>query len=325
MLGIADSAMESNPPTSTKTALWTGKDGNKSLNKDLFLDRMEKHWRDWACEKLSRAEKKAWTGITEIVYRGKVKAMTDLPEPDTWAEVTAYKVLFPGDEFLHSRYAALAQIRFPLADLARWEPNTGGPTAFKQNRFIKQKRLGEWLRQATELSKRAWAAESVVHPPPAKRPRNHPAAEEAPVGSVPGEEMMMMDGPLISKPEDVFKVFAMVEKQLASVRAAAEANTKIHQKAVDELRQFHGEELKKAQKHAEDEVRSTRESHRREMEDAQRAHEEELSKVCGTYEAAISTLNKACLDGIAALENARKKAGKACREGVGKTLSDWSQ
>ncbi|KAJ4324175.1 hypothetical protein N0V84_004008 [Fusarium piperis] len=304
--------------------LWEGKDDKKTLDKELFLDLMEEHWHDWAGEKLSRKEKQAWTGITEIVCKGKVKTMTDLPEPNTWAEVTTYKVLFP-NEFYYSRYAALAQIKFPQADLAMWEPNTSGPTtldAFKQNRFIKQKRLGEFFRQATELSKRAWAPEptEIVHPP-AKRPRNL-SANEAPVGSVPEGNA---GGPLVSRPEDVFKVLNTVEKQLASVRAAAEANTKIHQKAADELRQSYEEELKKVQKDSEDTIRSVRESHRKEMEDARKAHEEELTKVCGTYEAAISTLDKACLNGIAALENARQKADKVCREGVGKGLPDWSQ
>ena len=75
--------------------LWEVKDDKKTLNKELFLSHMEKHWLDWAAEKLSRKEKQAWVGITEIVYKGKVKAMADLPEPDTWAEVTTYKVLFP--------------------------------------------------------------------------------------------------------------------------------------------------------------------------------------------------------------------------------------
>ncbi|KAJ4162658.1 hypothetical protein NW754_014077 [Fusarium falciforme] len=245
---------------------------------------MEKHWLDWAAEKLSRKEKQAWVGITEIVYKGKVKAMTDLPKPDTWAEVTTYKVLFP-KEFFHSRYAAVAQIKFPQADLAKWEPN---------------------------LSKRAWTPEPTQSVYPlAKRPRNLPA-KEAPVGTGLVDKI---EGPLISKPEDVLKVFANIEQQLASVRVAAEANTKIHQQTVNELRQSHEQELKKAQKYADDAIKSVRESHRKEMEDTQKAHEEELTKVRDTYQAVISTLNNACLDGIAALEKARQKAHKVCLDG----------
>ncbi|RSL96714.1 hypothetical protein CDV31_013366 [Fusarium ambrosium] len=277
-------------------SLWQVKDDQKTLNKELFLGLMEQHWLDWAAEKLSRKEKQAWVGITEIVYKGKVKAMTDLPEPHTWAEVTTYKVLFP-KEFFYSRYAARAY-DYPC---------------FQMNRFIKQKRLGECFRQATELSKRAWTPEptgSVF--PPAKRPRNLPA-NEAPVGT---DTASKIQGPLISKPEDVIKVFANIEQQLASVRAAAEANTKIHQQAVDELRQTHEQELKKVQKYADEAVKAARETHRKEMEDAQKAHEEELTKVCGTYQAAISTLNGACLDGIAALEKAREKARKVCLDVV---------
>ncbi|KAJ3461638.1 hypothetical protein MRS44_010191 [Fusarium solani] len=295
--------------------LWEVKDDKKTLNKELFLSHMEKHWLDWAAEKLSRKEKQAWVGITEIVYKGKVKAMTDLPEPNTWAEVTTYKVLFP-KEFFYSRYAAVAQIKFPQADLAKWEPNVSGPTtthAFQQSRFIKQKRLGECFRQATELSKRAWTPEPTQSVYPlAKRPRNLPV-KEAPVGTGPVDKM---EGPLISKPEDVLKVFANIEQQLASVRAAAEANTKIHQHAVDELRQSHEQELKKVQKHADDSIKSVRESHRKEMEDAQKAHEEKLTKVCDTYQAVISTLNNACLDGIAALKKARQNAHKVCLDGA---------
>ena len=48
------------------------------------------------------------------------------------------------------------------------------------------------------------------------------------------------------------------------------------------------------------------------MEDTQKAHEEELTKVRDTYQAVISTLNNACLEGIAALEKARQKAHKVC-------------
>ncbi|WAO92814.1 Hypothetical protein NCS54_01033500 [Fusarium falciforme] len=287
--------------------LWEGKDDKKTLNKELFLGHMEKHWLDWAAEKLSRKEKQAWVGITEIVYKGKVKAMTDLPEPDTWAEVTTYKVLFP-KEFFYSRYAAVAQIKFPQADLAKWEPNVSGPTtthAFQLNRFIKQKRLGECFRQATELSKRAWTPEPTQSV--------YPLAKEAPVGTDPGGKM---EGPLISKPEDVLKVFSNIEQQLASVRAATEVNTNIHQHAVNELRQSHEQELKKVQKYADDTIKSVRESHRKEMEDAQKAHEEELIKVRDTYQAAISTLNNACLDGITALEKARQKAHKVCLDGA---------
>lgn len=295
--------------------LWEGKDDKKTLNKELFLSHMEKHWLDWAAEKLSRKEKQAWVGITEIVYKGKVKAMTDLPEPDTWAEVTTYKVLFP-KEFFYSRYAAVAQIKFPQANLAKWEPNVSGPTtthAFQLNRFIKQKRLGECFRQATELSKRAWTPEPTQSVYPlAKRHRNLPA-KEAPVGTGLVDKM---EGPLISKPEDVLKVFANIEQQLASVRVAAEANTKIHQQTVHELRQSHEQELKKAQKYADDAIKSVRESHCKEMEDTQKAHEEELTKVRDTYQAAISTLNNACLDGIAALEKARQKAHKVCLDGA---------
>ncbi|EEU43029.1 uncharacterized protein NECHADRAFT_83740 [Fusarium vanettenii 77-13-4] len=295
--------------------LWEVKDDKKTLNKELFLGLMEQHWLDWGAEKLSRKEKQAWIGITEIVYKGKVKVMTDLPEPDTWAEVTTYKVLFP-KEFFYSRYAAVAQIKFPQADLAKWEPNVSGPTtthAFQQNRFIKQKRLGECFRQATELSKRAWTPEPTQSVYPlAKRSRNLPA-KEAPVETGPVNQV---DGPLISKPEDVSKIFGNIEQQLASVRAAAESNTKIHQHAVDELRKSHEPELKKVQKYAEDTIKSIREGHRKEMEDTKKAHEEELTKVCGTYQAAISTLNNACLDGIAALEKARQKALKACLDGA---------
>ncbi|KAL6359357.1 hypothetical protein LRP88_06778 [Fusarium phalaenopsidis] len=303
------------PPASINTGLWEVKDDKKNLNKELFLSHMEKHWLDWAAEKLSRKEKQAWVGITEIVYKGKVKAMTDLPEPDAWAEVTTYKVLFP-KEFFYSRYAAVAQIKFPQADLAKWEPNVSGPTtahAFQQNRFIKQKRLGECFRQATELSKHAWTPEPTKSVYPlAKRPRNLPA-KEVPIGTGPVNKM---EGPLISKPEDVLKVFSNIGQQLASVRAAAEANAKVHQQAVDELRQSHEQELKKVQKYADDTVKSVRESHRKEMEDAQKAHEEELTKVRDTYQAVISTLNNACLDGIAALEKARQKAHKVCLDGA---------
>ncbi|UPK93535.1 hypothetical protein LCI18_004470 [Fusarium solani-melongenae] len=276
---------------------------------------MEKHWLDWAAEKLSQKEKQAWVGITEIVYKGNVKAMTDLPEPDTWTEVTTYKVLFP-KEFFYSRYAAVAQIKFPQADLAKWEPNVSGPTTthgFQMNRFIKQKRLGECFRQATELSKRAWAPEPTQSVYPlAKRPRNLPA-KEAPVGTDPG---CKMKGPLISKPEDVLKVFANIEHQLTSVRVAAEASTKIHQQTVNELRQSHEQELKKVQKYADDTIKSVRETHRKEMEDAQKAHEGELTKVRDTYQAVISTLNNACLDGVAALEKAHKKAHNVCLDGA---------
>ncbi|KAI8715423.1 hypothetical protein NCS52_01049900 [Fusarium sp. LHS14.1] len=294
--------------------LWEVKNGEETLNKELFLALMEQHWLDWAAEKLSRKEKQAWIGITEIVYKGKVKAMTDLPEPDHWAEVTTYKVLFP-KEFFRSRYAAVAQIKFPQADLAKWEPNVSGPTtthAFQQNRFIKQKRLGESFRQATELSKRAWTPEPIEIMRPTKRPRNLPA-KEAPVGTGPANKV---DGPLISKAEDVSKIFGNIEQQLASVRAAAEANTKIHQKAMDELRQSHEQELKKVQKHADDTIKSIRESHRKKMEEAKKAHKGVLTRVCDTYQAAISTLNNACLDGIAALEKARQKALKACLDGA---------
>lgn len=296
-------------------SLWEVKDDKKILNKELFLSHMEKHWLDWAAEKLSRKEKQAWIGITEAVYKGKVAVMADLPEPDTWAEVTTYKVLF-SKEFFYSRYAAVAQIKFPQADLAKWEPNVSGPTtthAFQMNRFIKQKRLGECFRQATELSKRAWTPEPTQSVYPlAKRPRNLPV-KEAPVGTVPVNNM---EGPLISKSEDVSKIFASIEQQLASVRAAAETNTNVHQRTVDELRQSYEQEVKKVHKWAEDAIKSVREGHRKEMEDAQKAHEEELTKVRDTYQAVISTLNNACLDGIAALEKARQKAHKVYLDGT---------
>jgi GTP1/Obg family GTP-binding protein len=131
-----------------------------------------------------------------------------------------------------------------------------------------------------------------------------------------------LEGPLISKPDDVPKIFSSVEKQLASVRAAAEANTKVHQQAVDALRESHKEELKEVFKYTDDTIQSVREDHRKEIDEMKKAHEEELAKVRSNYKAAMSSLGKACLDGISTLEDARRKVDKACRDGAEKAYPE---
>ncbi|KAM0436030.1 hypothetical protein ACHAPT_002922 [Fusarium lateritium] len=291
--------------------LWESPRDKKTLKKDLFLDCMEKHWNNWAAEKLSPKEKQAWNQMIGRIYTNNIKALEDLLTPSTWAEITSCKVHFP-KEFFRSRKAAMAQIEFPQADLAEWEPNTNGPTTlpeFQKNIFIKQKMLGEQFRQATELSKRPWSYEPAENAgPAAKKPR-----KEAPDNFGLGGEI---EGPLISKPNDVTKVFTNMEKQLASVRAAVEANTGIHQQAIDALRQSHEKELKKIWRYTDDTLKSVRESHRREIEDVKKAHEEELAKVHSTYKGAISTLNKAYLEGFSTLENARREVNKVYGDGA---------
>ncbi|KAF4952019.1 hypothetical protein FSARC_12763 [Fusarium sarcochroum] len=293
----------------------------KSLNKDFFLDIMEGHWNNWAAGKLSPAEIKSWKAIVKLVYTSNIRTMTGFHNPKTWAEITVHKVLFR-DEFFQSRYAALAQIKFPDANLNEWEPNKNGPTdhpSFEKNKYMRQILLGREFEQARELSKRPWSCE------PEEEHRSKRICSEAPSStpetSVEPGSVTRGATPLISNPEDVIKVFGDLESQLASVRKAAEENTKIHQQVIedlksshqqdiDSLQKKHQDDLKKHRKYSHDTIASIRETHCKETRAAEKAHEEKLSTLRAKCEGAISTLDKAWREGKTALQRARQEISK---------------
>ncbi|KAF4986864.1 hypothetical protein FDECE_15734 [Fusarium decemcellulare] len=296
--------------------IWVGSPGKKVLDGDAFLDAMEEHWLNWAAKKLSSEDKQAWKDTVEYIYNHNpnYKAFSDLDPPMTWAHVTAYKVLF-SDDFFRSRRGAAAQIIFPEADLAKWEPNSSGPTtnlAFKSNKFIKQEGLGGEFRRATALAKRPWSREPAPNEPPAKKPCPN-VTGPVEVAVAEPSSLIKSTGPLLSKPEDVSKVFNNVEKQLASVRQAAETNTKVHQQGIDDLRAKHRAELQEVWKYTHQTIASIRETHKKELEAVNQAHKEEIEAVRKTYEGVISTLDKACLDGMTTLRNARQEVYEATK------------
>ncbi|KAF5681096.1 hypothetical protein FHETE_127 [Fusarium heterosporum] len=51
-----------------------------------------------------------------------IQTIDDVAAPEYWAEVTTLKVLFP-NEFLQSRHVAIAQNKFPNANINEWKPN----------------------------------------------------------------------------------------------------------------------------------------------------------------------------------------------------------
>ncbi|KAJ4264924.1 hypothetical protein NW762_005167 [Fusarium torreyae] len=292
----------------------------KSLNKDRFLDTMEVHWNNWAAIKLSPTEIDSWKNMVKLVYTSNIRTMTSFGDPRTWAEITVHKVLFRG-EFFQSRYAALAQIKFPDANLNEWEPNKNGPTdhpSFVKNKYIRQILLSRELEQAKELAKRPWSCELEDH-------RSKRFCSEAPSSiteaAVEPGSVTRGTTPLISNPEDITKVFGGLESQLASVRKAAEENTKIHQQAIDalqkqhqkdidRLQKEHQEDLKKHRKYTHDTIAFIRENHRKDTEAAKKIHEEKLSTLRATYEGAISTSDKALQEGMTALQGARLEISK---------------
>ncbi|KAM0562486.1 hypothetical protein ACHAPJ_002176 [Fusarium lateritium] len=281
----------------------------KTLNKSRFLNWMELHWKKWASEKLSAAEIESWKAIVEQVYTTNIKKIADLACPETWAEITVHKVLFR-NEFFQSRYAALAQIKFPDANLNEWEPNKNGPTdhpSFEKNRYIRQVILGRKFEEAKELAKRPWSCEPEEY-------RSKRLCSEAPssITEVAVEPGSVTRGatPLISKPEDVTKVFGGLEDQLASVRKAAEENTEIHQQAIDALKVEHQEDLKKHRKYTHDTIASIHETYRKKIEAFEKAHEERLSTLRAKYEGAVSTSDKALQEGMTALQGARQEISK---------------
>ncbi|KAJ3522021.1 hypothetical protein NM208_g13039 [Fusarium decemcellulare] len=285
--------------------IWTDSSGKKVLDRDAFLDAMEEHWLNWAANKLSSEEKQAWKEKVEHIYNGttNLKAVSDLGPPNTWADITAYKVLFP-DEFFRSRHGAEAQVKFPEADLANWEPNS--------NDSSNGSSWGEQLRRATELAKRPWSCELTPSEPQAKKPCPG-VAELAGVAVAEPSGLIRGTEPLISKPEDVSKIFSNLEKQLASVRHAAETNTKVHQQGIDDLRVKHRAELQEVWKYTHKTIASIRETHKKELEAVNQAHKEEVETVRKTYEGVISTLDKACLDGMTTLRNARQEVYEATK------------
>ncbi|KAF4472307.1 hypothetical protein FALBO_779 [Fusarium albosuccineum] len=290
--------------------IWTDSLGKTILNGDAFLDAMENHWLKWASKKLCSEDKQAWKNTVEYIYNHNPNyaKFSDLDPPTTWAHVTAYKVLF-SDDFFRSKRGAVAQIKFPEADLAKWEPNSSGPTtnlAFKSNKFIKQKGLGEEFRRATALAKRPWSCESAPDEPPAKKPCPK-VTGLVEVAVTEPSSLTSSTRPLLCHPEDVSKVFNNVEKQLASVRQAAETNTKVHQQGIDDLRAKHRAELQEVWKYTHQTIASIRETHKKELEAVNQAHKEEIETVRKTYEGVISTLDKACLDGMTTLRNARQE------------------
>lgn len=122
------------------------------------------NWDRWAHHQLPEEETRAWKNIIETICTTTIQTIDDLAAPVYWAEVTALKILFP-DEFLLSHHAAIAQNKFPQADLNQWKSNEKGPTKhpnFKANKHVLQ--ASRELVQAgmteaqQQLSKRPWSS-----------------------------------------------------------------------------------------------------------------------------------------------------------------------
>lgn len=107
------------------------------MNKKSFLQKLEAKWKRAFQRGISEVEAKAYDGLVETIFTQNIQEINDLPLPSSWAEVTALKILFP-DDFFSSRHAAVAQKRFPKANIGQWKFNDQGPTTalgWKTNKY----------------------------------------------------------------------------------------------------------------------------------------------------------------------------------------------
>ncbi|KAM0341145.1 hypothetical protein ACHAPU_010160 [Fusarium lateritium] len=287
---------------SSRSNVWCITTTGKTLDKEKFLDRMEKPWNKWACYHLSGEETRAWKAITEMICTTDIQTIDDMATPEYWAEITALKVLFRR-EFLLSRHAAVAQNKFPKADLNQWKPNEKGPTkgsTFQNNKYMLQKRHDSMNepnsnRLQMTLAKRPWCSkigDGIDEESPRKRPRlvnSHSLGETDPESKDNHREgfSFRSDADKFNEAEYTEELNEF-ETQLASIRKAAEENTQISPQAIDSLLHAYHDERKKERK----------------------AQDEEISTLRTMYESVVSTFIKGSIDGMKALRIVRRDVSK---------------
>ncbi|KAF4442022.1 hypothetical protein F53441_11842 [Fusarium austroafricanum] len=272
-------------------AMWTTDPltTKKTLNKDAFLDEMERHWDQWAKQSPDTASSVAWSRAIEDVFTSDCQSLSDLSYPFTWARVTVQKILFP-NEFFSSKNAAYAQVRFPEANLDEWKLNKNGPTHHKefqqnehmcQEKFTREFEVGKKRIQiCSELAGRPWYN---------KRRRgsngNEPPLEQRRSSTTRSTEQTTYEESfvIIPSPEDTGKV-SEFDRQLASARSNIEANIKVRLEDIDALQQAYQAEIAEIHK----------------------AHRKEAKVIRDAHKGLLAALNKVCVDGSEAFHKVDK-------------------
>jgi hypothetical protein len=290
--------------------MWSTTTSERTLDKDVFLNRMKSQWDRWACDYLSEAESRAWRQIISRICTTNVQTIDDLAAPVYWAEVTALKVLFP-DEFLLSRHAAIAQDKFPQADLTQWRPNTRGPTrhpSFRKNQHVTQVNNDLAGADVTETrqrlfkrprSRRSRSRRSDAGSEDESRARkrcltdSNSAKETTPKARVAKKEM----SPAEYETENSDRLLTGFDERLALIRNEASKTSSISPQAISGLRYAHEQELAGQQK-----------AHRKEIKAMKKAFQEESLALRAAYEGAISTFIEGSVSGMEALQEALQVA-----------------
>ncbi|KAM0222348.1 hypothetical protein ACHAQD_004339 [Fusarium lateritium] len=284
------------PPKST---MWSMTTSGRTVNKNAFLNRMEGHWNRWAQDHLSEEESRAWKNIISKICMTNVQTIDDLAAPVYWAEVTALKVLFP-DKFLTSRHAAIAQSKFPRADLNEWKPNARGPTrhpSFRLNEHVIQVNRDMADVDVTDTRqqffKRPWpsrsddGSEEESHTKKRRLTDPDSAKEATPNARVAKEEM----SPTEYETENPDRLSTDFDNRLASIRNEASKTSNISPQAISGLRHAHERELTGQKK-----------AHRKEIKAMKKAFQEESSALRAAYEGAISTFIEGSVSGMEAFQ-----------------------
>ncbi|KAF4990662.1 hypothetical protein FGRMN_8334 [Fusarium graminum] len=287
--------------SSQKFNVWLTSSTGRNLDEEKFLAKMRRHWNRWGSD-LSKEEICAWKDIVDMVCTADIQTIDDMAAPEYWAEVTALKVLFP-NEFLQSRHAAIAQSKFPNANINEWKPNEHGPTThgeFKKNKYVLQEsrdstnaKVSDMLQRT--LEKRPWCSKTgddTDEESPRKRRRlsDSHSHGEADVESNDPQRKDSVFTPDTDNPEEMrgAENLGDVETQLASIRKAAEESTQISPQTIDFLRYAYHVERKKERK----------------------AQDDEMSTLRNMYESVVSTFIKGSIDGMKALRIVHRDISK---------------
>ncbi|KAH7263198.1 hypothetical protein BKA59DRAFT_520180 [Fusarium tricinctum] len=272
------------------TTMWSTTTSERTLDKNVFLSRMEKHWNRWGYDYLSEEERSAWRNIISKICYTNVQTIDDLAAPVYWAEVTALKFLFP-NEFLLSHHAAIAQNKFPRADLYQWEPNKRGPTrhpSFKKNEHV--------IQQLFKRPRSGRSNDGSEDENRAKRRRltdSNSAKEATSKARVVKKET----SPAEYETDNPDSLLTGFNERLSLIRNEASKTSNISPQAISGLRHAHEQELAGQQK-----------AHRKEIKAMKKAFQEESSALRATYEGAISTFIEGSVSGMEALQVALQVA-----------------
>ncbi|CAJ0541745.1 Ff.00g082040.m01.CDS01 [Fusarium sp. VM40] len=288
-----------------RSTVWSTTTPERTLDKDVFLRRMKSQWDRWAHDTLSEEESRAWRNIISKICTTNIQTIDDLAAPVYWAEVTALKVLFP-NEFLQSRHAAIAQNKFPRADLNQWKPNERGPTghpSFKKNEHVIQVNhdlagadVAETRQKRMRRSRSVRSNDGSEDESRVKRRRltdSNSAKEVTPKARVVKKET----SPAEYETENPDSLLTGFDERLSSIRNEASKTSKISPQAISGLRHAHEQELAGQQK-----------AHRKEIKAMKKAFQEESSALRAAYEGAISTFIEGSVSGMEALQVALQVA-----------------